>query len=333
MTKKLSRLAALLLALLLALGSAPALADVEKTTATGFWFDTVVTFTLYGADDTLMSDLKEACGHYEALLSKTVEGSDVWRINHSGGETVTVDPETWSILSRAKEISDLTGHAFSVTMGAVVSLWDFTGGTEVVPPQEDIEAALALVDDDKLILGDGYTVTLPAGMQIDLGGIAKGYIADQLAAMTAERASGAILNFGGNVYVTGEKPDGSAFKVGINDPKNPEAGIVGYVTVKDTTVVTSGTYERYFEKDGVLYHHILDPKTGSSAVTDLTSATVVGVSSMDADAICTACIVMGKEWSLQFMEEHGLNGLVIDKDNNVTLTKGFTDTVSYTSAQ
>lgn len=297
-----------------------------RTTGTGFYFDTVVTFTLYGADETLLEDLQSACRRYENLLSRTIADSDVGRINAAGGETVTVDPETAEILTRALEISEMTGEAFCVTIAPLTSQWDFSGGSQRMPTDAERLAALPLVDDSKLTV-EGNQVTLPAGMQIDLGGIAKGYIADELAKMCENRSHGALLNFGGNVYVTGAKPDGSLYRVGVRDPQDT-ASSLAVVSMGPGTVVTSGVYERCFEKDGVFYHHILDPETGLPAQTDLTSATIVGQSSMDADALATALIVMGKEKALAFCEEKGLDAMLIDGEDQVYCTEGFAEKYS-----
>lgn len=296
-----------------------------KTTSTGFYFDTVVTLTFYGADAELESDLHRACAHYQNLLSKTVEGSDVWNMNHAMGKPVKVDPETWHILRRALEIGQISDRAFSMTVEPITILWDFTGGTKRMPTQAELDAALPLVNDEAIVLGDDYTVTMPAGAGVDLGGIAKGYIADKLAEMCRGRCTAALLNFGGNVYVVGRKPDGTDFRVGINDPDNPGNGVIGIVNLPEGTLVTSGTYERYFDQDGVRYHHILDPKTGVSAVTDLTSVTIVGMSSMDADAYATACIVMGHDKALAMLEAQHLDAVLVDTAGNISTTTGFAD--------
>jgi len=211
-------------------------------------------------------------------------------------------------------------------------MWDFTGGTQRMPTDEQRLAALPLVDDGKLILGENNTVTLPAGMEIDLGGIAKGYIADRLAEMVRGRATGGTLNFGGNVYAVGQKPDGSAFRVGVKNPWDP-ATQSAIISVRDKTIVTSGTYERFFVKDGVTYHHILDPKTGMSAQSDLISATIVGDSSMDADAFATACIVLGKEKALAMLAENGLDGLLIDTTGQIVTTQGLAEKYPLTVSQ
>lgn len=336
--KKAARLAGVLaLSLLLSGCSAPQQAETpapvpEATTATattdpakqssgvGFYFDTVVTVTLYGADDALLSDIWAACERYEKLLSKTVEGSDVSRINQANGQTVTVDAETWQILQEAKLLNERSGGAFAITIAPLTAQWDFTGGTNRMPTEQERLATLPLVDDTQLVLGDGNTVMLPAGHQIDLGGIAKGYIADQVAKLVQGRCSGAMLNFGGNVYAVGVKPNGSAYRVGIQDPLDPTGGNpVGVVTVTDQSVVTSGIYERGFTVDGVRYHHILSPWTGLPADSDLASVTIVTESSMDADAWATACIVLGSEKALELTREYGYPAVLILRDGTVLL--------------
>ena len=295
----------------------------ERTSDVGFYFDTVVTVVLYGAQDGVMEEIWSDCAYYEALLSKTVEGSDVDRINHSGGKPVKVHPETWDILRRAKEVSDSSGNAFCVTIAPLTALWDFTGGTDRMPDEAQRLAALPLVSDDALVLGDDGTVTLPEGMEIDLGGIAKGYIADQIAEHIRSRVLGATLNFGGNVYVVGRKPDNSLFRIGIRDPLGGEGESIAVVSVLDLSVVTSGIYERCFEKDGILYHHILDPVTGLPSDSDLASATIVSASSMTADAVATACVVKGRDGALSYLTALGLDGILITRDGRITLTPGF----------
>ena len=299
--------------------------EAERVSGVGFYFDTVVTVTLYGAPEGLMAQIWQACERYENLLSKTVAGSDVQRVNASHGEPVTVDPETWAILRRAKEISQWTGGAFSVTIAPLSSQWDFTGGTNRMPTDEERLAALPLVDDAKLELGENNTVTLPEGMEIDLGGIAKGYIADRIAVMIQGKVHGATLSFGGNVYVVGLKPDGTAFNLGIQDPDGATGSPIAVVQATDMSLVTSGTYERYFMVGDTRYHHILDPGTGLSADSDLVSASILDVSSMDADALATACIVLGLDRAKALLEELGRAGVFITRDGQIVTTEDFTE--------
>ena len=302
----------------------------KKTTGIGFYFDTVVSLSLWGAPEGLMDEIWAACARYEQLLSKTIDASDVSRINNAMGQTVTVDPETWEILRRAKEISAQTGGAFSITIAPVTALWSFTDTvTNMVPTDEARLKMLPLVDDQKIALGENNTVTLPAGMEIDLGGIAKGYIADKVADIIREKAYAGIVSLGGNVYTVGKKPDGSAFSVGIKDPHNPAAS-KAIIYTGDGTVVTSGTYERGFSFGGVRYHHILDPETGWPSQSDLVSGTFVMDSSMTADALATACIVIGSEKSLALAKELQLDAMFIDKDGQAFFTEGFEAKYNYT---
>lgn len=294
----------------------PTAAPVKRS-GVGFYFDTVVTATLYGAPEGTLDEIWAECERYEKLLSKTIPGSDVDRINKAGGQAVTVDPETWEILRRAREISSLTDGAFAVTIAPLTAMWDFTDGTQRMPTDEQRLSALPLVDDSAIILGENNTVTLPADMEIDLGGIAKGYIADRMAEMLRGKASGVILSLGGNVYVLGQKPDGTTYNVGIQDPDGKNGEVLAVVNTTDRSVVTSGIYERQFVKDGISYHHILDPVDGLPSRSDLASATIVGTSSMDADALATACIVMGREKALQFMQEQGIEGVLVTRDRQV----------------
>ena len=310
--------------------TAQAATNTEKTTGSGWYFDTLVSLTLYGADETAMADALAECERYENLLSKTIEGSDVWRINHAGGETVTVSEETWQILRRAGEISAATGGAFSITIAPISAMWDFTGGTKRMPTDEERIAALPLVDDSAIVLGEGNTVTLPAGVQIDLGGIAKGYIADQLAALLAPRCMGAIISLGGNTYVVGDKPNGSLNTIGVQDPFAITGSLEGVLMCKNISAVTSGTYERGFEgNDGKWYHHILDPQTGLPAETDLVSATLLMTSSMSADALATAFIVVGSERALAMAAEMGVDAVFITKDGQTLTTEGFVEKYNY----
>ena len=301
----------------------------KKTTGTGFYFDTVVTLTLWGAPEGLVNEVWAACDRYERLLSKTIAGSDVSRINAANGQTVTVDPETWDILRRAKEINALTDGAFSITIAPVTALWSFTGmTTNTVPTDAARLQAVTRVDDQKIVLGENNTVTLPAGMQIDLGGIAKGYIADEVAKIIKDKAYAGIISLGGNVYTIGRKPDGSRFSVGITDPWASYT-YKGVIYTESCTVVTSGTYERGFDFGGVRYHHILDPKTGWPAQSDLVSATFVMDSSMTADALATACIVIGSEKALALASGLGLDALLIKKDGTILFTQGFEEKYDY----
>ena len=212
-----------LIAVLLVLASLPlsACAKTEKQSVVGYYLDTVVTLTAYVDDTQVLQDALEECGRYERLLSRTIEGSDVWRINHASGQPVKVSDDTLTILDCARQVSALSDGMFDVTIAPVSTLWDFTSGAAVLPDADAIAGAAELVDISKLEI-DGGEVTLPEGMMIDLGGIAKGYIADAVKRYLMDRGvESAILSFGGNIVAIGMKPDGSPWKVGIQDIDKP----------------------------------------------------------------------------------------------------------------
>lgn len=298
----------------------------ERISTVGYYFDTVVTITLYGAEQAFLDQILEKCAGYEALLSKTVEGSDVWKINHAEGQPVQVGDDTRTVLETALMMGKATDGLFDISVAPVVELWHFTDGSAELPDEAALAAALEKVDYSQIQL-EGNTVTLPNGWGIDLGAIAKGYIADQIAAFCKEQGVEAgILNFGGNVVTVGAKPGGGLWTVGIQDPKEQTGNYSMAVQVPERSVVTSGIYERGFELDGVRYHHILEPSTGWPVQNDLASTTVLSESSMLGDALSTACLLLGYEGSLELLKDFpGAEVIFITRDGETLCTKGAED--------
>ncbi len=302
-------------------GSADSVPD--KRTEIGFYLDTIITLTAYVDDPQILKDAMTECGKYEQLLSRTVEGSDAWRINHANGEPVEVSEDMAVILRFAKAISEKSGGAFDVTIGPASTLWDFKAETPALPDAEALADAAKRIDYSKLEL-DGTTVTLPAGMMIDLGAIAKGYIADQIKSYLKERGvEHAILSFGGNVIAIGAKPNGSPWKVGIQDIDGETQTAMLVSKNIDMSAVTSGIYERGFEMDGVIYHHLLSPFTGWPVQNELASVTIFSDSSMMGDALSTTAFVMGTEAGMELIESlEGVEAVFIDRERNVTYSSG-----------
>ena len=321
---KYGRALALLLILACALNLVGcASAQPKKQTAVGFYLDTVITLTAYVDDATVLNDALAECGRYEQLLSRTVEGSDVWRINHAGGQPVEVSNETLEILDVARQVSERSGGMFDVTIAPVSTMWDFTSGAAVVPDADAIAEAATLVDYTKVKTDNGL-VTLPEGMMIDLGGIAKGYIADAVKGYLAERGvESAVLSFGGNIVTIGLKPDGSPWKVGIQDIDKPTGEYMLVSLNYGGSTVTSGIYERGFESGGVYYHHILDPNTGWPVQNELASVTIFSDSSMWGDALATAAFSLGTEAGTRLIEGiDGVEAVFIARDRSVSATSG-----------
>ena len=318
-------LAATLIAALLTLTGC-ASAGVEKQSAVGFYLDTVITLTAYVEDASVLNDALQECGRYEKLLSRTVEGSDVWNINHAEGKPVEVSQDTLNILEAASQVSALSGGAFDVTIAPVSTQWDFTSGAAVLPDAGAIAEAAQKVDYRKVTV-EGNSVTLPAGMMIDLGGIAKGYIADRVKAyLMARGVDSAILSFGGNIVAIGHKPDGSPWRVGIQDIDKPTGAYMLVSKNYGGSTVTSGIYERGFTVDGVYYHHILDTATGWPVQNELASVTIFSDDSMWGDALATAAFALGTERGMAMIEGiDGVEAVFIARDRNVKYTSGAED--------
>ena len=272
--------------------------------------------------DTLFERLEQI----EAHMSMNIPSSDIARINAaSGGQKIAVHDDTFKVIRRALDIAQLSDGAFNPASGALVKLWNIGSDAPHFPSQEEIEGTLALCDWRSVVLsedGEEKSVYLPVkGTALDLGGIAKGFAADELAALKKLKIPRAIINLGGNIYAIGEKRGKEAWKVGIKNPFDSAASPVVALSVKDVSVVTSGVYERFFVYEGRLFHHLLDCKTGYPADNGLMSVTIVSGSSMDADALATAVFVMGKERGMDLLRRMNTEGLCIDTEKTIEATE------------
>lgn len=278
----------------------------EKTpiSRTEFMLDTICTVTLYdwnGDGNALLEGAFGLCEQYEQMLSTTVSGSDVYQINHSRGTPVEVSPETAQLLSDAAEYSKISGGAFDITIYPVKQLWNFSGDSSTIPQASALEAAVKRVDYTKMTI-EGNTVTLPDGMGLDLGAIAKGFTADKIADyLRGKGVTSAVIDLGGNVLTIGRKPDGSDWRVGIQEPFGQSN--IDVIEVSDQSVVTSGIYQRYFEKDSVIYHHLLSAADGMPCHSGLYSVTIIGNCSEECDALSTVCMLLGYEQSKAVLEK------------------------------
>lgn len=293
---------AVLIALMLMCGCANA-QSTKPLARQGFMLDTVISISLYdNQDDAILDGAFALCEEYEQLFSRTISTSDVYRINHSDGAPVEVTDATAELLCIALEYARLSDGAFDPTIEPLVTLWDIMADEPHVPDADAISAALARVDWTKVSV-DGNVVTLHADMGLDLGGIAKGYIADKLREYLSENGvDSALINLGGNVLTLGGKPDGSNFTIGVQKPFGQNSDILGALRLKGMSVVTSGIYERYFVENDRLYHHILDTKTGYPVENELYSVTIISPTSTDGDALSTICFALGSEDGMALIE-------------------------------
>ncbi len=296
-----------------------------------FAMDTYMSLVAYGKNaSAALNDCTQAINLLEAEISRTRAGSDVSTLNKTGTWTGSAEgtDATADILAQALQYSAETDGLFDVTIAPLVLLWNITGDAPYVPTQAEIDALLPLVGSDHLHLGSGNTATLDDGCAVDLGGIGKGYASDLVRLLLkAHDVESATVSLGGNVYVCGSKPDGKPWTVGIQDPAG--GGCAAYVSLTDAFVVTSGGYQRCFTaEDGTIYQHILDPRTGYPAVSDLTSVSIITRDSgTRADAYSTALYVMGEQAAIDFWRTHGdFDMILITADGRVLSTPDLTIT-------
>ena len=233
-----------------------------------FAMDTFMSLRAYGpAAEASVREASEELRRLDSLFSVTNQESEVYAANRSAGTPQMVSEDTMAVLEQALSISGQTGGAMDITIYPVLRTWGFTTGSYQVPDAEAISAMLPYVDDSRIVLDKGKgTVQLPEGAEMDLGALAKGYAGDKLADMLQTAGvSSALLNMGGSTIRTlGRKPDGSKWRIAVQDPEDPE-GYAGVIELGAGAVNTSGGYERYFEEAGEIYWHILDPDTGYRA--------------------------------------------------------------------
>ena len=319
--------AALLSAAFLLTGCSGAPAQ-EPENATFFAMDTAMDFTVYG-DAALLDEAETLIGSLEEQVSVTDEHSDIYAIDHTGSGSLSGNAA--ELMEQALELCRRTGGALDISVYPIVQAWGFTTGSYQVPDEETIQSLLPLVDYTQ-IQYDAATgvVTLPEGMEIDLGSVAKGYAGQLAAQMLREHGvQSALLNLGGNVQTVGAKPDGSPWQIGIKDPQGEDAMMV--LSVEDQAVVTSGGYERYFEQDGQTYWHIMDPSTGHPADSGLLSVTIVGDEGVVCDGLSTALFVTGLEKAADLWAQSGdFEAVFVTASGEVYITEGLRDRFALT---
>ena len=300
--------------------------DPEEYSVSFSAMDTYMTLTAYGDNaQSILTSAREKVTALEHLWSVTDMGSDIYSVNHAEGQAVTVDDETAALLKFALCMAEKTDGALDPTVYPILTAWGFTTGENRIPAKDEITELLSLVG-YKNVLQSGNTVRLPIGGMLDLGAVGKGYCGDIIADMLRENGiTSALLNLGGNVQAVGSKPDGSDFRIGLQDPSG--GGIIGILEISDLAVVTSGAYERYFiGEDEKKYGHIMDPLTGYPAQNGLLSVTVIAKEGKLCDALSTAFFVMGTERAIEYWRQNqDFDMILITEDDDVYLTPGVSD--------
>ena len=292
--------------------------------------DTIMTLTIYGKNDKqgekILQDAAGQIRELDSLLSVTDENSEIYRANHSGGKPVSLSDDARDLLAEALSLCASTDGALDVSVYPAVRAWGFTTEEYRVPEAAELTSALAKTDYTRISMENGI-LTLPEGMELDLGAVAKGYAGDRLMEFFAKKGvTSAIASLGGNIQTLGAKPDGSPWRVAV---QAPEGGYAGVLEVVGKAVITSGGYQRYFEQDGKTYIHIIDPATGYPVENELVSVTIVADSGTRGDGLSTALFVMGRDGAEEYWREHrDFEFVLLMKDGSAAVTGGLEDCFS-----
>lgn len=307
--------------------------DLEKSEASEseiFALDTAITLKVYGSKRAqVLKKLEDKINELDDMLSTGKETSEVSRLNRSG--EAVLSPTVANLVKRSLDIYKKTDGLFDITIYPLMELWGFPTKNYRVPSEKEIEEKLKLVGSDKIDFNEETRKISfkNKGMEIDFGGIGKGYITDELVKiLTDEKVESAIINLGGNVFGFRKKPDGSLWNIAIRDPNEPDKYMAA-IRLEDSAVITSGGYERYFEENGIIYHHILDPRTGKPSESGLKSVSIISKDGTLADALSTSLFIMGEEKAIGYWKENGSNFdiLLMTNDNRLLVSAGIKDKV------
>lgn len=293
---------------------------------TGTALDTVISIQVYdSSDEELLEQCAAICEEYESKLSRTIETSEISMINSAGGAPVEVSAETIKVIEKGIYYGDLSNGAFDITIGTLSELWDFKSEDPVPPSDAAIAEALNHVNYKNISISGNTVRILDPSAKLDLGAIAKGYIADRIKEYLEDNGvEHALINLGGNVLAIGSKADGSAFNIGIQMPFDTDGEPITSVKIADQSIVTSGNYQRYFEYQDTLYHHIINPETGKPCNNGLNSVTIITDSSLTADALSTTCFVLGPDKGMKLVNQlDNVDAIFIDDHNNITYSRNF----------
>ena len=323
---KYKRLTALLSASILLLSGCSGLPRERSQTYTDTLFDTVISVQIFDSvDEDVLKGCEKLCKKYDSMFSNKIEDSEISRINSAGGNPVEVSKETIKLIKKGIYYSEMSDGAFDITIAPVSNLWDFKAETPLVPSPEAIAEAVSHVNYENIIIRDNTVKLTDPHAGIDLGAIAKGYIADRIKDyLEEEGVRHAMINLGGNVLAMDSKLDGSDYNIGIQKPFDETGEPITSVKISDKSVVTSGIYQRYFKTDGKIYHHILDPNTGYPCENNLYSVTILTDSSLTADALSTTCFLLGYDRGMKLINQlDNVDAVFITNDNQIHYSKNF----------
>lgn len=310
----------------------------EIISKTAFYLDTFVTVQVYNCEENYsatirntdeMTELVEKavnlCDKYELVFSKTNANSEVYNFNNGDKTDVEISKELYDVIEKSLYYSKLSDGKFDITISKLVDVWNFKN--ETVPDSVTISDVLETVNHENITIyekNDKYYLTVSGESELDFGSIAKGYIADKIKEFLVDNGiNSGMINLGGNMIAIGNKPDGSEYTIGIQKPFANDGELIGSVNVNNKSVVTSGIYQRMFEHEGKIYHHIIDSESGYPADTGIYSATIIAEMSVDADALSTVCVLLGKDKSIELINSmDGVECIIVDDNFHMYYSDG-----------
>jgi len=293
----------------------------EEAERTVYAMDTIMNLSAYGINsDSILDKAEIEILRFDDLWRRKSESSEIYKINSL--KSAAVSSDTSELIQKAVEISRSTNGVFDITIAPVMDLWGFYTKEFNVPDERELKNALLGVNYNNITV-DGNNITLSGNSEIDLGGIAKGFLSDRIIQIYRENGiESGIVSLGGNVQTLGRKPDGKLWRVAIQKPDNENA-FLGVLSVENMAVITSGGYQRHFEKDGITYHHIINPNDGFPANSGLKSVTVVSESGAFADGLSTSFYIMGIEKSTEYWRENdGFDIIMLTDNDELYITEG-----------
>ncbi|MBQ3009940.1 MAG: FAD:protein FMN transferase [Oscillospiraceae bacterium] len=312
----------ILLLLLCLLLSFTACKGEQKVTKQIFAMDTYMELTAYGDNaDVALTGVINTINQTAMDWDPELEKSTVYAMNHAEGAPIVVSPEIADMLNTAKTVYDQTGGALDLTVYPIVKAWGFIDSKHTVPTADELETLKSVPCFDEIDV-DIHTVTMPAGTELSFGAVAKGAMAERCALIVKDYGiKSAFLSLGGNVQTIGLKPDGSNWRIGVQDPNNL-SGYLGIVSIGEKAVVTSGSYQRFFEADGKTYHHIIDPETAAPAESGLVSVTIICDSGTMADSLSTAMFILGEDDAIDYRSTYGGFDMILVTDDDRVIVVG-----------
>lgn len=292
---------------------------------------TVLQFKVFGKRaEAAITAAMNKINEIDDKMSVFKEYSELSAINKNAGQkAVKVSEDTFFVLKKAIKYSELSEGAFDVTIRPIVGLWGVQTKHPTIPEEQKLKQDTKLVNYKDIVLNEAEKTAYlkNVGQALDVGAIAKGYATDKAKEIVVKhKIKNAILDLGGNVYAVGSKVNGELWSIGIQDPKSDTGDYIGTIGIKNKSVVTSGNYERFFEKDGKKFHHIMNPSTGKPSENGIISTTIVSEDSIDGDALSTCVYVLGIEKGLELLKStKGVEAIIITEDKKIYLTSGIKD--------